>query len=150
MTDYVLKYCYRYEPGFNVYDLIDIVLYDSNGVITPEINRYLEKEESFIEEEDKHQLFFIVNHLTMAQNLSTITFLKIVLYPKETKDTNVVNVIFSPLIKQWDEYTMSEQDQIVKEAVWDQEKFVGLKYNVVEVEEVDVYVENAEDMLMGH
>ena len=75
--DYTLKYCYRYEPGFRVYSLIDIILFEADGETTPEISRYLDKEEQFIEEEDKHQLFFIVKHFTMAQRLNVVHFLKL-------------------------------------------------------------------------
>ena len=142
--DYTLKYCYRYEPGFRVYSLVDIILFQSDGESTPEISRYLDKEEQFIEEEDQHQMFFIVKHVTMAENVPVIHFLKLALYLKEDKQTNVVNLVFSPLIKPWDDYLMDEQEQLVKEAVWEQEKFVGLKYDVVEAEDMDVYVENSQ------
>ena len=142
--DYTLKYCYRYEPGFRVYSLVDIILFQSDGESTPEISRYLDKEEQFIEEEDKHQMFFIVKHFTMAENVPVIHFLKLALYFKEDKQTNVVNLVFYPLIKPWEDYLMDEQDQLVKEALWEQEKFVGLKYDVFETEDMNVYVENAE------
>lgn len=142
--DYILKYCYRYEPGFRVYSLIDIILFQSDGESTPEIIRYLNKEEQFIEEEDKHQLFFIVKHITMSENVSVIHFLKLALYLKEDKQTNVVNLVFYPLIKPWEDYSIDEQKELVKEALWEQEKFVGLKYDIIEATDIDIYVENCD------
>jgi hypothetical protein len=141
---YTLKYCYRYEPGFSVYSLNDIILFKSDGDTTPEICRYIENEEQIIEEEDQHQIFFIVKHITMAENVSSIHFLKIALFPKEKKQDSVVNLVFFPLIKPWDDYLMTEQDELIKEALWEQEKFVSLKYDIVEFEDIEVYVENVD------
>lgn len=141
--DYTLKYCYRYEPGFSVYSLNDIILFKSDGETTPEIIRYLNNEEQFIEDE-QHQLFYAVKHITMAENVSSIHFIKIALFPKEKKEDSVTNLVFFPLIKPWDEFLMNEQDEIIKEALWEQEQFVRLKYNIIEVEDLEVYVENVD------
>jgi hypothetical protein len=142
--DYTLKYCYRYEPGFNVYSLVDAILFKSDGSTTPEINRYLANEEDFIEKENEHQLFFIVKHIVMAENISSIHFLKLALFPKEKKEDSVVNLVFYSLNKPWDEYLSTEKDELIKESVWEQERFVSLTYDIVDKDDMEIYVENSD------
>ena len=140
MTEYALKFCYQYEPGFNVYILTDLVLYNPEFPVTPEITRYLEKEEQFIEEEDKHQLFFVTQMFTLDE-IPTKNFVKVAMYPKEKKETNVVNLIFHPLTRSWEDYSTSEKEEVLKEIVWDQERFIGFKYDIVDVEDMEIEVE---------
>ncbi len=142
--DYTLKYCYRYEPSFNVYSLVDAILFKSDGTSTPEIIRYLANEEDFTEKENEHQLFFTTKHIVMAENLSSVYFLKLALFPKEKKEDSVVNLVFYPLVKPWEQYLKNEQDELIKETVWEQERFVGLTYDIIEKDDMEIYVENCD------
>jgi hypothetical protein len=66
------------------------------------------------------------------------------LYPKEPKQSHVVNLVYSLLVKPWEDYTVEEQDRLLKEVVWEQEKEIIYKYDVVEVEGTELYVENVD------
>jgi hypothetical protein len=105
------------------------------------------KEHELIDEEDKHQMFFAVKRFIFSEDPRPQHFLKVALYPKEPKESHVVNLVYSPLIKPWDEYTVEEQDRLVKEIVWEQEREIIYKYKVVEVEDVELYVENVDDVV---
>jgi hypothetical protein len=147
MTEYTLRYCYKYEPGFQVYQLLDLVLYLNDGSDTREMARYILKENELIDEEDKHQVFFIVKRFMFSENPRPQHFLKVALYPNEPKESHVVNLIYSPLVKPWTDYTDEEKDQILKELVWEQEKEIIYKYKVVEVDSLELYVENVDDLV---
>jgi hypothetical protein len=150
MTEYTLRYCYKYEPGFKVYQLLDLVLYISEGADTYEIVRYIVKEDELIDEEDKHQMFFIVKRFLFSVSPRPQYFLKVALYPKEPKESHVINLVYSPLIKPWEDYTLEEQGQILKEVVWEQEKEIIYKYDVVETEGTELYLENADEDMFDH
>ncbi len=145
MTEYTLRYCYKYEPGFAVYQLLDLVLYSTEGPDTHEIARYLNREDELIDEEDKHQMFFVVKRFIFSDDPKPRHFLKVALYPKEPKESHVLNLVYSPLIKPWESYTVEEQDRLVKEIVWEQEREIIYKFKVIEVEDVELYVENVDD-----
>jgi hypothetical protein len=145
MTEYTLRYCYKYEPGFKVYQLLDLVFYASEGLDTAEMARYILKEDELIDEEDKHQLFFVVKRFIFSDNPLPRYFIKVALYPKEPKESHVVNLQYSLLVKPWEDYTIEEQGRLVKEVVWEQEKEIIYKYDVVEVEGTELYLENVDD-----
>jgi hypothetical protein len=145
MTEYTLRYCYKYEPGFPVYQLLDLVLYSSEGPDTHEMARYIVKENELIDEEDKHQIFFVVKRFIFSEDPKPKHFLKVALYPNEPKESHVVNLVYLPLIKQWEQYTVEEQERILKELVWEQEKEIIYKYKIVEVDDCELYVENVDD-----
>lgn len=147
MTEYTLRYCYKYEPGFAVHQLLDLVLYATEGPDTHEVARYLTKEDELIDEEDKHQMFFVVKRFIFSEHPRPHHFIKVSLYPKEPKESHVVNLVYLPLIKPWEEYTIEEQDRLIKELVWEQEREIIYKYKVVEVESVELYVENVDDVV---
>jgi hypothetical protein len=107
--------------------------------------RYILKEAELIDEEDTHQVFFVVRRFTFSDNPLPRYFLKVALYPKEPKQSHVVNLVYSILVKPWEDYTIEEKDQILKEIVWEQEKEIIYKYDVVEVEGTELYVENVDD-----
>jgi len=140
MSDHILQYCYRYEPGFPVYCLLDLVL-AKEGEETAEVVRFTRKENELDGKEDENQILFHEIPVILNSEEENHYFLKVALYPKEKKETNVVNLVFSPLTKPWDEYTMCEQDQIVKEIVVNQEQSVTLRYNVVDLEEMELGIE---------
>jgi hypothetical protein len=146
MTEYTLRYCYKYEPGFAVYQLLDLVLYATEGPDTHETARYIMKEHEFIDEEDKHQMFFVVKRFIFSEDPRPRHFLKVALYPKEPKESHVLNLVYAPLIKPWESYTVEEQDRLVKEIVWEQEREIIYKYKVTEVEGLELYVENVDDV----
>jgi hypothetical protein len=142
MTEYTLRYQYEYEPGFNVYRLLDLILYRSDGYDTADMDRYIKKENELIDDEDKFQTFFIVKRFYFSESPLPKWFIRAALFPKEKKETCVVNLQFIPLIKSWDLYTNTEKDVILKELVWSQEKDIGFKYEIVDCEELELYVEN--------
>jgi len=104
------------------------------------------KEHELIDEEDKHQMFFVVKRFIFSEDPRPHHFLKVALYPKEPKESHVLNLVYSPLIKPWESYTVEEQDRLVKEIVWEQERKIIYKYKVTEVEGVELYVENVDDV----
>lgn len=140
MSEHILHYCYRYEPGFPVYCLLDLVL-AKEGELTAEVVRFNRKEDELEGKEDDNQILFHEIPVILNEDEDNHYFLKVALYPKEKKETNVVNLVFSPLTKPWDDYTMSEQEEIVKEIVGSQEKLVTLRYDVVELEEMELGIE---------
>jgi hypothetical protein len=66
----------------------------------------------------------------------------VALFPKEKKETCVVNLQYIPLGKPLVEYSEEEKDSIIKELVWSQEKSIGFKYDISSIEETELYVEN--------
>jgi hypothetical protein len=120
--------------------LLDLVL-AKEGEETAEVVRFTRKENELDGKEDENQILFHEIPVILNSEEENHYFLKVALYPKEKKETNVVNLVFSPLTKPWDEYTMCEQDQIVKEIVVNQEQSVTLRYNVVDLEEMELGIE---------
>ena len=142
MSEYTLRYQYEYEPGFNVYRLLDLILYRSDDYDTAEMDRYIKKEDELIDNEDNFQTFFVVKRFYFSDKPRPKYFLQVALFPKEKKETCVVNLQYIPLGKPLVEYSEEEQDIIVKELVWDQEKSIGFKYDISSMEETELYVEN--------
>jgi hypothetical protein len=140
MSEHILQYCYRYEPGFPVYCLLDLVL-AKEGEETAEVVRFNRKENELDGKEDENQILFHEIPVILNSEEDNHYFIKVALYPKEKKETNVVNLVFSPLTKPWDDYTVLEQDGLIKEIVGNQEKLVTLKYYVVDLEEMELTVE---------
>ena len=91
-------------------------------------------------------MFFVVKRFIFSEHPLPQHFLKVSLYPKEPKESHVVNLVYLPLIKPWEEYTVEEQDRLLKELVWEQEREIIYKYKVVEIESVELYVENADNV----
>ncbi len=145
MTEYTLRYQYEYEPGFNVYRLLDLILYSSDGYDTADMDRYIKKEDALIDDEDKFQTFFAVKRFYFSDSPLPKWFIRVSLFPKEKKETCVVNLQFIPLVKSWDNYSEYEKDTILKEIVWSEEKNIGFKYDIVDYEEVELYIENQID-----
>lgn len=146
-TQYCLRYCYRYEPGFSVYSIWDIVLYIDNDTalendFSGEIRRYLEKEEKHIEKADESQVFFRTSTFEYPLQKESIEFLKLVLYPVNAKDDSVVNLVYHPLEKKWDNYNKFEQIAIIDTVVKEQEKEVGIEYKLIRYYNDEIYVEN--------
>lgn len=140
MSEHVLHYCYQYEPGFPVYCLLDLVL-AKEGEETAEVVRFTRKENELDGKEDHNQILFHEIPVILNSEEDNHYFLKVALYPKEKKETNIVNLFFSPLTKPWDDYTIPEQEQIVKEILGTQEKLVSLKYDLVDLEEMELSLE---------
>lgn len=141
--EYTLRYCYRYEPGFNVYSLLDLVLYkETDDIDNYEILEYLKKEDELIDDEDKYQCFFRVNHFKMPNNPSTIYFVQLELFPKSPKDDSVLNLIYMPLEKPWKEYTNIEQIMMIDKEIKNQESIVDFKYDLVNYSIEEFQVEN--------
>ena len=145
MTEYTLRYQYEYEPGFNVYRLLDLILYRSDGYDTADMDRYIKKENELIDDEDKFQTFFVVKRFYFSESPLPKWFISAALFPKEKKETCVVNLQFIPLVKSWNSYIESEKDAMLKELVWSEEKNIGFKYDIVDYEEVELYLENQID-----
>ena len=142
MSEYTLRYQYEYEPGFNVYRLIDLILYRSDDYDTAEMDRYIKKEDELIDNEDKFQTFFVVKRFYFSDIPQPKHFLEVALFPKEKKETCVVNLQYIPLVKPLVEYSEEEKDSILKELVWSEEKGIGFKYDISSIEETELYVEN--------
>jgi hypothetical protein len=149
-ADYCLRYCYRYEPGFPVYSIWDIVLYkeaqDEQELQDPtgEIYRFLKKEEHY-EEKEEEQVFFKNISFKYNPDVSYIDFLKVVLFPSSLKDDSVVNLVFIPLEKPWDKHTSFEQIAIIDKIIKEQEEFVGISYKLVKYYTEEIFVDNHED-----
>jgi hypothetical protein len=143
MTEYTLRYQYEYEPGFNVYRLLDLILYRSDDYDTAEMDRYIKKEAELIDDEDTFQTFFVVKRFYFSDKPTPKWFLKVALFPNEKKETCVVNLQYIPLIKPLEEYSEAEKDSLLKELVWAEEKSIGFKYEIVDTEESELYVENS-------
>jgi hypothetical protein len=111
------------------------------GEETAEVVRFNRKENELDGKEDENQILFHEIPVILNSEEDNHYFIKVALYPKEKKETNVVNLVFSPLTKPWDDYTVLEQDGLIKEIVGNQEKLVTLKYYVVDLEEMELTVE---------
>ena len=142
--EYILRYCYRYEPGFTCYSVWDVILYkESDKENYGEIRRYLEKEDILIDKEDEHQIFFRVRKFySLDTNVASFYFLKLALYPKESKENSVVNLLFFPLEKSWEIYSRSEKEQILDKIVSKEEIEIGFEYKIVEEIGEEIYVED--------
>jgi hypothetical protein len=139
-TEYSLRYCYRYEPGFDVHCLNDIILYENTDDISGEVYDYLNKEDELIDKEDEFQLFFRVVHFKHASNVSKIPFLKLELFPQKSKDDSVVNLVYVPLKRDWKAHSNLEQLLLVDEELKKQEREVDMRYKLVgySVESIEV------------
>ena len=147
--DYTLRYCYRYEPGFDVYSLWDIILYkDGDDVdISGNVYDYLRKEEELIDKEDEFQVFFSTKHFKYSQTTTTIPFLKLELFPQKSNDTSVLNLVYIPLNKGWKSYSNLEQLLIIDEEVKNQEKLVDFRYKLVNYSIEDVEIDDGESLV---
>lgn len=146
--DYTLRYCYRYEPGFNVHVLLDMVLYkEAEQFDNLEILEYLKKEDELIDDEDKYQCFFRVKHFVFPKEVASVYFLKLELFPKLPKDDSVLNLVYIPLEKKWDEYTNLEQLECIQEEISNQEEMVDFKYELVSFSIEEIQVENVDDIV---
>jgi len=111
------------------------------GEETAEVVRFNRKENELDGKEDENQILFHEIPVILNSDEDNHYFLKVALYPKEKKETNLVNLVFSPLTKSWDDYTMHEQDGLIKEIIGSQEKLVSLKYDLVDLEEMELTLE---------
>jgi hypothetical protein len=147
-ADYCLRYCYRYEPGFPVYSIWDIVLYkdDKEDLKDPtgEIYRFLKKEDNYVEKEEE-QVFFKNISFKYTSDVSSIDFLKVVLFPSDSKEDSVTNMVFTPLEKPWEKHTSFEQIAVIDKIVKEQEAFVGISYKLVKYYTEEIFVDNHED-----
>ena len=91
---------------------------------------------------DDFQTFFVVKRFYFSEKPAPKWFLKVALFPNEKKETCVVNLQYIPLIKPLEEYSEGERDSLIKELVWTEEKTIGFKYEIVDTEEAELYVEN--------
>lgn len=147
---YTLRYCYRYEPGFDVYSLWDIILYKDgdDDDITGNVYDYLRKEEELIDKEDEFQVFYRVNHFKYSkEGITSIPFLKLELFPTKSNDTSVINLVYIPLQKGWKGYSNLEQLLIIDEEVKKQEKYVDFTYKLVNYSVEDIDVDSGKDLV---
>ncbi len=146
-TNYVLRYCYRYEPSFDVHSLWDIILYKDCDEINGETYDYLRKEDELTDKEDELQIFFRSKYFTYSGNPKNIQFLKLELFPRTSKDDSVLNLVFIPLEKGWHSMTNLEQLLLIDSEVKNQEKEIDIQYKLVNYSIQDIEVQDTMDSM---
>ncbi len=131
-TPYVLRYCYRYEPGFDVYSLWDLVVYKDTDELSDEVYQYLKKEDEMIDKEDDLQVFYRATHFSYQDNVTSIPFLKLELFPLTRKEDSVLNLVFVPLQKHWNTYSNLEQLMMIDDEIKKAEKEIDMRYELVD------------------
>lgn len=145
MEEYTLRYCYKYEPGFDVFTSLDIILYKESDESSSSIYEYLKKEDELIDREDEYQIFFRTNHFQFRKDATKIQFIELQLFPQKAKDDSVMNLIYIPLKKEWTKMTNIEQLIIIDEEIKKQQKEVDFLYKLVNYTILDIDVENQLD-----
>lgn len=128
-----LRYCYRYEPGFDIFSLWDIILYkdDADSDISDNVYQYLKKEEELIEKEDMFLVFYRAKHFKFKIEANIVGFLRLELYPEKAKDDSVLNLVYVPINKEWKDLSNVEQLMMIDEEVKNQERLVDFNYKLV-------------------